>query len=352
MAHGIFRNFYKILYMVDQLRMVASQDADDIIRRLGVIVKPAPPYELNSVIKFESPFNETTRYFHELINQYEFQALHEINRRLTSKDVHGSRLVKLLDEIKDELYLLHKHIQTIMNSLALGGCMLESGRMPDEANSLVATKYCIYHYLQVAVVEILCEMHFHFSKLVRDILWTGKYKQLSKVVLPDCQYFDGGHVAEEAVTECTNTQTGVDCIASSEPAPYVPVLGDFRESAKGVIPFDYMIRNAKRFGFLECMFFREGIIDRNNNFIAQHGFKKVMAAISHYLIDKNYFNPIDESKGRRIKPYHVRRFLEHRYQVRFKKQFETSAKDVNERIALIESFEWLSSIPFCENSLN
>jgi hypothetical protein len=352
MAHLIFRNFDDIMYLGEHFRLADSLDNDDFIRRMGEIVKPSPPFKLCCNIECEPPFNAATRYFRELIDQYKLQALLDINSRLTGKKVSGSRLEMLFKDIKEELYLRREHAEVAKNSLALRGYVLGSGRLTDDADSAMATKYCIFHYIHVAVVEILCEMHIHFRDLVMDIVWTGNCAQLSKVVLPDCQYMDGVHVAEEAATECAKAHPVADYAETGEPGAFAPVLGDSGEPARGVIPYDYMIRNPKRFGWVEGLLFREGIIDSNNRFIWRHGHKKLMAAISHSLIEKNYFNPIDDSKGRRIKPYHVRKFLEHRYQVSFKKQFETSAKDVNERIALIESFEWLSSLPFCENSLN
>lgn len=351
MAHGIFCNFDNILYMGQHLQLVASLGDDGFITRMGEIVKPVPPFKICFSIDYEPPFNDVTRYYHELIDQYKLEILHEINRRLTSKDVPGSRLEELFNDIKDELYLRRKHAETIMNSLAYGGYVLVAGRLPEVADTVMATQYCIFQYMNVALVAILCEMHFHFRDLVRRILWTGKYVQLTGNDVPDSHYIDGGHVAEEASTEFTNPQPAVTHTENDQPGPYVPVLGDFRDPVKGVIDYLFMVRNPKRFGWIEGLFFREGIIDMNNNFIEHHGHKKLLAAIAHLLIDKNYFNHIDEGRERRIKPYHVRRFLEHRYQVKLKKQFETAAKEVDERFALIESFDWLCALPMCEISL-
>lgn len=98
-------------------------------------------------------------------------------------------------------------------------------------------------------------------------------------------------------------------------------MNDFRPEQKGILSYDTIIKNPKRFAEFEENLFLYGFIDEEYNFTNKHGMKSEMALKYHQLIDEGYFMPRDFKLLKDIKPRDIRKFLDHRYQVNLDKQF-------------------------------
>lgn len=133
-----------------------------------------------------------------------------------------------------------------------------------------------------------------------------------------------------------NPEVIIDAAPVSEELPLVeeekPVYGefrprmeDFREEVNGILSYDTIIKNPKRFAEVEQDLFLQGFIDSNYNFTHTHGLKNELAGIYHKLIEKEYFVPRDFDRLKDIKPRDIRKFLDHRYQVNLDKQFRTQS---------------------------
>jgi hypothetical protein len=96
---------------------------------------------------------------------------------------------------------------------------------------------------------------------------------------------------------------------------------DFRPDKKGILSYDTIIKNPKRFANFEKDLYLQGFIDQDYNFTHKHGLKNELAAVYHEMISKEYFSPRDFEKLKEIKPIDVRKFLDYRYQVNLDKQF-------------------------------
>jgi len=105
---------------------------------------------------------------------------------------------------------------------------------------------------------------------------------------------------------------------------FVPVMDDFRAELKGILSFDTIIKNPKRFAEAEMDLYLKGFIGVDYNFTHKHGLKNELATIYHEFIAKGYFNPRDFERLKDIKPRDIRKFLDNRYNVNLDKQFRTS----------------------------
>lgn len=104
---------------------------------------------------------------------------------------------------------------------------------------------------------------------------------------------------------------------------FVSRMEDFRSEVKGILSYDTIIKNPKRFAEIEIDLFLKGYIDEDYNFTHKHGLKSEMAQIYHQMIRDGYFMPRDFENMMDIKPREIRKFLDHRYQVNLDKQFRS-----------------------------
>lgn len=104
---------------------------------------------------------------------------------------------------------------------------------------------------------------------------------------------------------------------------FVPIMDDFRAELKGILSYDIIIKNPKRFAEAELDLYFKGFIGVDYNFTHKHGFKNELATIYHEFIAKGYFNPRDFERLKDIKPRDIRKFLDCRYNVNLDKQFRS-----------------------------
>lgn len=101
-------------------------------------------------------------------------------------------------------------------------------------------------------------------------------------------------------------------------------FADFRPEKKGILTYDTIIKNQKRFGEFEEHLYLYGFIDENYNFTNKHGLKTELAQKYHDIIKEGCFMPRDFKLLKDIKPRDIRKFLDHRYRVDLDKQFRFS----------------------------
>lgn len=347
MIQEIFIAIDKILFYNQWPRLMANQN-DKVIKRLIVEIKMVdPPFKLYWKFECEPPFNHQVKYYQLLLDNLRNQMLHDINRVLTSVDVPGFHLDRLFNNIKEELYNRLAQADLVISSITVGTRVLDSMLTLANPNSQADTLYHIFHYVRLSLIQVLGEMHTHFRDKVRDILWMGGSRQTLPYIVSEFQVVDEGKVALDSAAGYETNRGEKAADDAGDPAVYVAVLDDVREPKEGIGRYFDMVRKSKRFGRFEELLFKHGFIDKNHKFRNQHGHKKILAAIYHFLIEMDYFKNVNDAWKKHIQPYDVRKFLDHRYQVDLKKQFEIAARNVDERADIIDSLDWLSSLPKC-----
>lgn len=347
MIQEIFMAIDKILFNDQRPWLMANQN-EKVINRLIVGIQIVnPPFRLYWKFECDPPINRQVMYYQLLLDNYRNQMLHDINRILTSVDVPGFHLDRLFNSIKEELYTRLSQSDLVISSVTLGTCVLDSVIPKDKPNSQAETLFHIFHYVRLSIIQVLGEMHTHFRDKVRDILWMGGPRKPLPYIVPEFKALDGGY---KALDTAAGYETGSEAEVNDDfrnHAVFVAILGDVRTPKEGIGLYFDMVHYPKRFGWFEELLFKHGFIDKNLKFRNQHGHKKLLGAIYHFLIEKDYFKNINDAWKKRIQPYDVRKFLDHRYQVNLKKQFELAAKRVDERADIIDSLDWLNSLPKC-----
>lgn len=127
--------------------------------------------------------------------------------------------------------------------------------------------------------------------------------------------------------------------------PFKALTNDFRDTSKGILSYDAIIKIPTRFASFEESLFQNGYIDENYKFVDKHGMKNEMAAIYHQLINKGYFNQRTFQPTKQIKDVDIRKFLDHRYQANLDKQFRTYRQNPEQLAEYIDSEYWLTNLP-------
>ena len=123
------------------------------------------------------------------------------------------------------------------------------------------------------------------------------------------------------------------------------ISGDVRNDAKGILPYETIIKTPTRFASFEESLFQNGYIDENYNFTDKHGMKNELAAIYLQLMKKGYFNQRTFQPIKPIKDVDIRKFLDHRYQTNLDKQFRNYRQNAEALAQYIDSQYWLTSLP-------
>ena len=129
------------------------------------------------------------------------------------------------------------------------------------------------------------------------------------------------------------------------PKPFKALTNDFRDTSKGILSYEAIIKTPTRFASFEESLFQNGYIDENYKFVDKHGMKNEMAAIYHQLINKGYFHQHTFQPTKQIKDVDIRKFLDHRYQANLDKQFRTYRQNPEQLAEYIDSQYWLTKLP-------
>jgi len=126
--------------------------------------------------------------------------------------------------------------------------------------------------------------------------------------------------------------------------PFNAIKNDIRTEKKGIYTYEQIIKNSSRFAQIEEELYQHGYLDDGYNFTDQHGQKQFLAAFYHQLIRKGYFSKRAFPGNVEIKPLHIRKFLDHRYNADVDKQFRNWENDKEKLAVFIEKDYWLDRI--------
>jgi hypothetical protein len=130
------------------------------------------------------------------------------------------------------------------------------------------------------------------------------------------------------------------------PEPFITKPWDFRVPYPAkILSYVELIEDTNKFSNFEELLNQNGLIDKEYNFIDDHGNIQLIAAIYQTLIAKNYFKAYKFPGRKKILPREIRKFLDHRYNSHTDKQFRDWGRNPNGLHALIKFKTWITSLP-------
>lgn len=119
---------------------------------------------------------------------------------------------------------------------------------------------------------------------------------------------------------------------------------DIRPEKKGILTYDDIVKHNQYFARFEEILFQQGLINSKYTLNSKHGHKNEMAKMYHFVISKGYFAQRTFEPIKQIKELDIRKFLDHRYDVKLDKQFRTFTSKQKELVDF-NNLPWLKNLP-------
>lgn len=198
----------------------------------------------------------------------------------------------------------------------------------------------IIFYLKHTLVRLYLEVQDNYKSLVKAELMDEEDIYLT--------YFYHSAPIPPLIIEAEKTKVASPTKplkTISKDKDFKPLMMDLRNDAKGVLPYDTIIKTPNKFARFEEQLYQNEYIDKDYNFTDKYGFKNHLAAIYHILIRKGYFNKRNFKPAKEIKESDVYKFLDHRYATDVNKQFRNYRQNPEKVDEFIDSHYWLDKLP-------
>lgn len=335
-----FPLYHDILFL--RLKPSANRELSDIKFKELLLSLPKehfsfqPAYEVD----FPKPLNAMRKYYFALIENEAIRYLNTINNIFSIPDsdaekkfwIHNTLTKKLAQKLKETSKIItdNKFYFDLLQPLAKQ--KISDARTLDEAY--------ILQYLKHTLIRLYIEIQeTHEAYLSEDAITE---EELHETFFTEPEPYKS--LLVEAV-KINLPKPASQFVAKADEPPFNANKSDFRGTKKGVLAYDAIIKDARRFSLFEEELYVNGYIDKDYNFKPDYGNKDDLAAISHILIKKGYFNKRIFPKNVELKPVEVRKFIDFRYNASVDKQFRNLNDKPDLIAAFIDSHYWVEKLP-------
>lgn len=339
MSHQL-ETFNRILFL--DLRPWLLGDVADLKFKqdLGELKKVYHQYQPSYDISFPKPLNNKRKYFQLLIENESTQFLNYIHKQIEESLNDNSKKYHVHMALSRTLKEKLNETSQVINDRNYSPETFDPKYGNLQGSQLIADEAYILYLLKHHLVRLYLEIQDNHSEYLKEESLTEDdiYLTFFNHVAPNPSHIIGADkitIAKEIQKEGSTIQ----------PANFQPITSDFRNEAKGVLPYGTIIKTPDRFARFEEALRLHDFIDDNYNFSDKHGMKQELAMIYHLLISKGYFNKRRFNPNKSIREVDIRKFLDHRYQTNLDKQFRNYRNQPNVVAEFVDSQYWLTRIP-------
>ena len=310
---------------------------------IGDIKLVEPLFQQLYEIDFLPRLNYKTRYYHKLITAEANNYCNSLIALIGSKD--DSREIKYFlrefrNKVKSQLTEVSKTIQANNYNLKY----IDPQKSDFSVDKEHKSDTYVMQLLKTALIKVYLEVQEKFKTYISS----DDYMEINDLqALADSHnepsFLKRHTIIEVVPNEVLEIPGETDNNVKKE-LVFFAIQGDFRGVCRSPLRFDD-IRDAGKFSDFEAELVNSKIIDSNYNFIVKRGNKNFLAATYRILIQKNFFRKNSFRHQKDFEPYHIRQYLDCRYNVDTTQEF----KKCTERD--IDKFKskhlWIDNIPFC-----
>ena len=297
-----------------------------------------PAYE----VVFQKPLTPKRKYYHSIIENEATTYLNNFQNLIADAGAENEKKYWVHTTLTKVISQKLKEASKIIESNEYYLEKILPGVNPTGNNKNLLDETYILQYLKYQLVRIYLEIQSAFNSFLKE-------EEISEDEL-HLIYF-----SEQAPSiSFINTATKIKLAIPASQLPdkikkiqFTPRAFDFRADGKGIIEYSNIVSDPLRFSHFEEELFEHGLIDIDYNFPKRHGQSQELAAVFHTLIKKNYFHKKNFAKKVLIKPYEIRKFLDHRYQSNTYKQFMVWGYDSTKLANFVEERYWIDNLPRC-----
>jgi hypothetical protein len=293
-------------------------------------------------LDFIKPLSNKRKYYYSLISNEAVRFLNVFNSNILGSLNDDERKYWAHTTLTKTLSQKLKEIEKIISDnnyeydLILPGTKSKStdAKLIDEAYIIQLLKYqliCIYLEIQETYKAYLkedaiseAELHqLYFSENAPDV---SPIKHADKIKI----------LSASNAKQITQTEI-----------VFKKLTADFRVVKKGVLAYSSIIKSPNKFAQFEEQLFANNYIDKDYNFIDEHGKINKFACIYHVLINKGYFNPMNFEKSKKLEHVDIRKFLDHRYNAGTDKQFRSLKTNTQSVSDFQTENYWIDNLAVC-----
>ncbi|MBN2747840.1 MAG: hypothetical protein JXR34_14020 [Bacteroidales bacterium] len=330
--------YHKILFLDLRPWITSSETESYFKQQLINTEKEYFVYQPNYELDLLKPLNNFRKYYLMIIENESIKYLNDLHEEINKAGGESEKRYLVHMALTRSLFQLLQYTYNVLTERNYVSIQFEIPNASTEktlANEAYAIN-CLKHQLIRLYLEIqdsytsyikeerLTEEELYFKFYNEEVPNPSKIIQAEKITLTKKQTTNQGP---------KKTKT------------FTAIRGDIQEPAKGIFTYEQIIKNPSRFAQIEEELFKSGFINDNYKINTTHGNLQYFAAFYHQLIRKSYFNPRLFPGNKVIKPLHIRKFLDHRYQANIDKQFRTWDIQQDKLLKFIEGDYWLDHIP-------
>lgn len=318
---------------------------------IGDIKLVEPRFQPIYEIDFHLRFNSKTRYYHKLItNEVNNYCNHLIE--LISEE-NDPRVIKYLlrNRFKSKVKTQLKDVAKIIKANDYDLKYIDPQKSDFSVDKDHKSDTYVMLLLKTALIKVYREVQEKFKSYIPE----DDYMEISDLLALADSYNEPSFlmyhpIVDIALTEVTPQEevlqkSTIDSADNVQKEIYfIALQTDFRGISRSPIHFED-IRDANKFSDFEADLADSKIIDGNYHFIIHKGNKKLLAALYHILIQKNFFRKNSFRHQKDFEPYHIRQYLDFRYDADTTQEFKKCTERDIEKFK--SKYLWIDNIPFC-----
>lgn len=294
-------------------------------------------------VAFSNPLNAKRKYYSLLIANAAIHYLNFFKKEMDDAFNDKERVYLVAQQAIKPLAQKLKETNSIIEEKQLHWSNIKGTAQVSSIDAAQADEAYIIQLVKYNLFFLYLEIQDSFTQFLKE-------DALSKDELHQ-KFFTEQELQPDIITDAdqVNLPTPASQIVD-EPIHKIlePRAYDIRGEIKGILPYQYIIKNQQYFTAFESKLFDEEFIDDQYNFIKEGNTIDAIAAIFVELYHKNYFNKLYFHNGKKeTKNVDIRKFLDNRYNVNTNQQFRKWLNNPKEHKEFIQIRPWIENLPVC-----
>jgi hypothetical protein len=294
-------------------------------------------------VAFSNPLNAKRKYYSLIIANGAIHFLNHIKKEMDAALNDKERIYLVMHQSLKPLAQKLKEANNIIEERQLHWSEIKGTAHLSSSDAAQADEAYIIQLVKYNLLFIYLEIQNSFPQFLNDDALSAdelhqKFfteQELQSDIITNADQINLPTPASQIVDEPLQKEL--------EPRAY-----DIRGEKKGILPYQYIIKNQRYFTAFESKLFAEEFIDDQYNFIKKGNTIEALAAIFVELYHKNYFNKFYFHNGKKItKNVDIRKFLDNRYNVNTDQQFRKLLNNPKLHKEYIQIRPWIKNLPVC-----
>lgn len=340
MPHNPLSIFHEILFLGFRPwynRALPDAKFKELVREVSSeVYNHQPKYK----VTFSNPLNAKRKYYSLIVGNAAIQFLNYLKKEVDDALNDKERVYLVMRQGINPLSQKLRELNNIIEERQLQWSEIKGTAHLSKEDAAKADEAFIMQLVKYNLLFLYLEIQDTFTQFLND-------DALTKEELHQ-KFFTEAELQPKLIADATpiNLPTPASQIkANPDEIIFERKAFDFRDSLKGVLSYDNVVKNKQRFAAFEEELFLHNIIDKDYNFIDDHGNKQLLAAAIITITQKKYFAERNFVKLKPMQPVEIRKFIDHRYNASIDKQFRNWNNNLDALANFLDNHYWITHLP-------